>query len=227
VGYIIAILSIAIPTAIAVVLGLLTMTPPEYQVAEYFIIGIAAAIGSLSLIWGIASSESINLRLPIGIIGILVSTLALHPAIWWVEAKESAASAASENISDLSDDQLRGRASVLAHSIRDFEARYKEELVEAVPMIDPTTLTQEQIDEKWIERSNTLVRVTARANIDFKRLLLPQLIALIKVMRDRIPGDVPAIPPEALATLNGEPAESPSAASATADYLEILASKLP
>jgi hypothetical protein len=136
-GYVIAILSIAIPIAIAAVIGLLTMTPPDYVVAEYFIIGIAAAIGSLSLIWGIASSESVNLRLSIGMIGILFSTLALHPAIWWVEAKENVVSAASENISDLSDDQLRARASALSSKIRDFETKYKEELIEAVPMIDP------------------------------------------------------------------------------------------
>ena len=224
---IITFLSIAIPVAIGVVGVLLTMTPPEYIIAEYFIIGIAAAIGSLSLIWGVASSEPINLRLSIGIVGVLISTLALHPAIWWVEAKENAASAASENISDLSDDQLRARASALARNIRDFEAKYKDELIEAVPMIDQPTLTQEQIDERWIERSNTLVRVTTRANNDFKRLFLPELVALIKVMRDRISGEIPPVPPEALATLNGEPASSPSAASAAADYLEVLASKLP
>jgi hypothetical protein len=88
-------------------------------------------------------------------------------------------------------------------------------------------LTQQQIDEKWIERSNTLIRVTSRANVEFKRLFLPELVALIKVMRERIPGEIPAIPPDALATLNGEPAASPSAASAAADYLEVLASKLP
>jgi hypothetical protein len=224
-GNIITILSIAIPTAVAVVVGLLTMA--EYHLAEYFIIGIAAAIASLSLVWGIASKESINLRLSIGIIGVLISTLFLNPAIWWVEAKENAVSAASENVSNLSDDQLRARASVLARNIRDFEAKYKEELIEAVPMIDQQTLTQAQIDEKWLERSNTLIRATARANIDFKRLLLPELVMLIKVMRDRIPGEIPTIPPEALATLNGEPAASASAASSAADYLEVLASKLP
>lgn len=155
---IIAFLAIAIPIAIGVVGVLLTMNPPEYHVAEYFIIGIAAAIASLSLVWAIASSKSINLRLPIGLIGVLVSTLTLNPAIWWVEAKENAVSAASENISDLSDDQLRARASVLARNIRDFEAKYKDELIEAVPMIDEPTLTQKQIDEKWIERSNTLIK---------------------------------------------------------------------
>jgi len=224
---IIAFLAIAIPIAIGVVGVLLTMNPPEYHVAEYFIIGIAAAIASLSLVWAIASSESINLRLPIGLIGVLVSTLTLNPAIWWVEAKENAVSAASENISDLSDDQLRARASVLARNIRDFEAKYKDELIEAVPMIDEPTLTQKQIDEKWIERSNTLIRVTTRANNEFRRLFLPELIALIKVMRDRISGEIPPVPSEALATLNGEPASSPSAASAAADYLEVLASKLP
>ena len=74
-GYIIAILSIAIPTAVAVVIGLLCMTPPEYSMAEYFIIGIASAIGLLSLVWGIASSEKISLRLPIGVVGILFATL--------------------------------------------------------------------------------------------------------------------------------------------------------
>jgi hypothetical protein len=226
-GYIIAILSVAIPTAIAVVLGLLAMTPPEYQIAEYFIIGIAAAIGSLSLIWGITSTEGINLRLSIGIVGILFSTLGINPALWWLEAKANSVSAASENISNLSDDQLRARASVLSTKMRDFETRFKEELIDAVPMIDRPTLTQEQIDELWIERSNTLVRVSSKANIEFKRLFLPELVALIKVMRERIPGEIPPIPPEALATLNGEPASSSSASSSAADYLEVLASKLP
>jgi hypothetical protein len=94
-------------------------------------------------------------------------------------------------------------------------------------MIDRPELSKEQIDENWLERSNNLVRVTARANIEFNRLFLRELVALIKVMRDRIPGEMPAIPSEALATLNGEPAANPSAASAAADYLEVLASKLP
>lgn len=167
-GYVIAILAIAVPVAIAIVIGLLTMASPDYAAAVWLIIAICAGIGALSFLWGIGAKEPIYLRLGIGIVGVLFSILALPPAIWWVEAKEGAISAASENISDLSDDQLRARASSLARRIRDFEAKYKEELIETVPMIDKQTLTQEQIGEKWIERSNTLVRVTTRANIDFK-----------------------------------------------------------
>ena len=57
--------------------------------------------------------------------------------------------------------------------MRDFEIKYKDELIETVPMLDQQTLTKEQVDEKWLERSNTLVKVTTRAN---NIEILPELL---------------------------------------------------
>jgi hypothetical protein len=226
VGYVLAILGGAIPIAIAAFVGALSMTPPDFSLARWLVIGIAAAIGALSFLWAMTAKEPMNFRLGLGIVGVLFAILALPLTIWWVEAKETAVNPASENISALSDDELRGRASSLSREIRQFEAKYLQELADTVPMSDPPSLTKEQINELWLERSNALIRITARANIEFRRLFLQQLISIIKAMRDRIPNEDPPIPPEAIPALKGELAGSHSA-SATADYLEILASKLP
>lgn len=162
----------------------------------------------------------------IGMIIILVELLA--PTLVGYRNYVATPSYSLQNLSMLSDDELKTQSQILSKQLRDFQADVtlrETQLFENEMPPPMNTLPAKRI-EIFRRESKRLMQRSMLDNIEYRRKLFPRAMALVAEIRGREMGTAPSPPTDAHPALVGLLA-GPAPLNALADYIEDLASRLP
>jgi hypothetical protein len=209
-------------------IGVLSMTPPEYWLAKGCLVGAALGLSLIGLFWAATVVDTdLWLKLGVGLLAVWFSVVGLPLFLALIDAKETRGIISSplENLATLSDDDLRQRSSSLSNELHKFESDYDP----TNPALTPQykfNLSKERQAEEWREYTNKIIIYYTKRNIEFIRLYSARITSIIAEMQARIPGGPPPVPVLAVPALSGNLAGG-APVSAVADYIVLLASKLP
>jgi hypothetical protein len=206
--------------------GVLAIPSPPYDFSRDAIVIAACCIAIVGVLWAADEKTPPRGRIASGISLVVIAVLGAVFFVAWVKEREQRdlEKFAFENLSTISDGELKSRASELARELKDFEK--ETQLAEpSLEIPDSRNLTEDQRREQWRESDQRLTMHTQKTNIEFRRLYLPRASSLVAEMRARIPGQTE--PPLAARPGLAGMMAGVRPASALADYILDLAQKLP
>lgn len=134
---------------------------------------------------------------------------------------------AVQNLSQLSNIQLRQRVSDLTARMRTFEAGIKESQMKELSSRSPANLSPEQRQTEWNAYTARMLSQSAEAQAQFRSQFLPQALALREAISTRVGILQPYSSDPKTVALDYGMLAGVSPISDAADYLESLARRLP
>ncbi len=134
---------------------------------------------------------------------------------------------AVQNLSHLSNNQIKQHVSTLAARMRTFEAGLKSTQMRDMAQQLPKGASQQQREADWNAKTATMFSQSAEAQSQFRSQFLPQALALREIMSKRLGILQPCPSDRKTVALDFGMLAGASPVSDAADYLEGLARQLP
>jgi len=208
--------------------------PPSTPYLFPKLVGALMALGgSLYLfIWGVSSSDPPHHKLRVGIPGLILVVIFLSGVFWYFEFREQQdlLKFHDDEIVVLTNADLKKRAYKLIDNLKDYDVSREEALIAIMNSITTRVYPNDPQGRHRIffEDGNRLGAEGERQNAIWRRDFWPQVLGIIRVVRQRVTVPIPEPDTSVSAALEaGTLVGGIAPASAVAAYLETVVATLP